>query len=283
MGSCISVPSDATNDKLTCAARKSQLQKIPQFYAIQDSFNSIEEVQQALRAEGLESSDLILAVDFTQSNEWSGKKSFGGKCLHNIDSKFMNPYQQVISIVGRTLEAFDDDRLIPAYGFGDGKTGGHSCFNFLGGSDTAKCQGFEQVLVTYNQIVPSLTLAGPTNFAPVIYKAIEIVKLERSYHILVIIADGQVTEQEKTAEALVEASKYPISIVVIGVGDGPWNLMEKFDDELPKRTFDNFQFVNFNQTLSSVPAGRNPDSAFACAALMEIPEQFKLIKQLGYI
>lgn len=34
-------------------------------------------------------------VDFTKSNMWTGEKSFGGRCLHDIDPKgvFMNPYQ----------------------------------------------------------------------------------------------------------------------------------------------------------------------------------------------
>jgi len=282
MGNCFSPSLPVGTHKRTAIASKTNaLQKIPGFYAIEDKFNSIQEVQKALRAEGLESSDLILGVDFTQSNMSTGKNSFGGKCLHHTDPHSLNPYQQVISIVGRTLEAFDDDKLIPAYGFGDQTTGGHSCFNFQ--QDQSKCQGFEEVLRRYNDMVPKLTLSGPTNFAPVIRKAIKTVQEEKSYHILVIIADGQVNKPEETAQAIVDASRYPLSIVVIGVGDGPWDLMEKFDDELPQRVFDNFQFVPFNKVMSSVPAGRDADSAFACAALMEIPEQYKLIKQLGYL
>mmetsp|Transcript_14106 Transcript_14106/g.29226 ORF Transcript_14106/g.29226 Transcript_14106/m.29226 type:complete len:275 (+) Transcript_14106:93-917(+) len=273
MGNCISpkLPADS--------------KEAPGFYAIADNYNTIQEVQAALRRVGLESSDLVIGIDFTKSNTWTGEKSFGGRCLHDTRrleyNGELNPYQQVISVVGRTLEAFDDDKLIPAYGFGDLYTKDKSCFPFF--PNDAPCEGFEGVLRRYNDIVPGISLAGPTNFAPVIRKTIEIVKQERSYHILVIIADGQVTNRRDTEAAIVEASHYPISIVVVGVGDGPWELMEEFDDELPERCFDNFQFVNYNTVMRSVPQGKNADAVFACHALMEIPEQYQLIKQLGYL
>lgn len=39
--------------------------------------------------------------------------------MHHIGDG-VNPYEQAISIIGKTLAAFDEDNLIPCFGFGDG-------------------------------------------------------------------------------------------------------------------------------------------------------------------
>lgn len=52
-------------------------------------------------------------------NFFTGKKSFRRLSLHHIGST-PNPYEQAISILGKTLSMFDDDNLIPCFGFGDG-------------------------------------------------------------------------------------------------------------------------------------------------------------------
>ncbi|KAL3856295.1 hypothetical protein ACJMK2_011066 [Sinanodonta woodiana] len=249
------------------------------FYAIEDHFTSFEEVSQACKKAGLENCGLIVGVDFTASNEWQGRKTFGGNSLHKIvGNKTSNPYQNVIRIMGCTLEPFDDDKQIPAFGFGDVQTGGESVFSFC--PDDTPCNGFSEVLLKYNDIAKKIHLSGPTNFAPLIKKGIEIVKKLNKYHILLIIADGQINEEDPTIEAIVEASKYPMSIVVIGVGDGPWDTMEDFDNHLPRRTFDNFQFVNYHKVTGKA---RRPETTFALHAMMEIPDQYKTIKQLGYL
>jgi hypothetical protein len=88
--------------------------------------------------------------------------------------------------------------------------------------------------------------------------------------------------KRENVEAIVEASHYPLSIVMIGVGDGPFEAMEEFDDELPHRLFDNFQFVNYTK-IAQLHAGdaAATDEAFAVAALQEIPDQYSLIQKLG--
>jgi len=151
--------------------------------------------------------------------------------------------------------------------------------------------GVEEALQRYREVAQVVNLAGPTSFAPVIREAIDIVREQQSYHILVIIADGQVTDPSpsgETARAIIEASQYPLSIIMVGVGDGPWQLMEQYDDELPARRFDNFQFVEFTKLCRQSRGTKDRsveamEARFALAALMEIPDQYSYIKRAGLL
>ncbi|KAK7271360.1 hypothetical protein RJT34_27184 [Clitoria ternatea] len=268
-------------------------QSANKYALITDNFTTLHQVTAALRKEGLESSNLILGIDFTKSNEWTGRISFNNKSLHAIGDT-PNPYEKAISIVGKTLAPFDDDNLIPCFGFGDATTHDQEVFSFH--SDHSPCHGFEEVLACYQKIVPNLKLSGPTSYAPVIEAAIDIVeKNHGQFHVLVIIADGQVTrsvntgdgelspQEEKTIKAIVDASAYPLAIVLVGVGDGPWEDMRKFDDKLPAREYDNFQFVNFTEIMSKSTSPSEKETAFALAALMEIPFQYKATIEFGLL
>ncbi|KAL7140641.1 hypothetical protein ABFS83_08G002500 [Erythranthe nasuta] len=271
-----------------------QKKKLDRRYSrIADNYNSLHEVTEALKHAGLESSNLIVGIDFTKSNEWTGKRSYNGRSLHHIGNG-LNPYEQAISIIGKTLAAFDDDNLIPCFGFGDASTHDQNVFSF--NSDDRFCNGFEEVLSQYREIVPNLKLAGPTSFAPIIEMAMTIVEQSGGqYHVLLIIADGQVTrsvdtengqlspQERKTVEAIVEASKFPLSIILVGVGDGPWDMMREFDDNIPARDFDNFQFVNFTEIMSKNAHQSRKETEFALSALMEIPSQYKATMELNLL
>lgn len=76
------------------------------------------------------------------------------------------------------------------YGFGDKTTKDQSIFPFY--PDGSPCRGVADAMKRYGEITPYIQLGGPTSFAPIIREAIDIVKEQQSYHILVIIADGQV-------------------------------------------------------------------------------------------
>lgn len=94
-----------------------------------------------------------------------------------------NPYEQAISIIGKTLSTFDEDNLIPCFGFGDGNsfagyviiaqdlmfivyntcliaalTHDKDVFSFY--HDERPCHGFEEALSQYREIAAQVNLAG---------------------------------------------------------------------------------------------------------------------------
>ncbi|KAG5527757.1 hypothetical protein RHGRI_028637 [Rhododendron griersonianum] len=220
--------------------------------------------------------------------KWTGSRSFNHRSLHHIGSG-LNPYEQAISIIGKTLSAFDKDNLIPCFGFGDASTHDQEVFSF--DPEERYCNEFEEVLRRYREIVPHLKLLGPTSFALVIEMAMSIVEESGGqYHVLLIVtrsvdtAHGKVSPQEQnTIDAIIKASEYPLSIILVGVGDGPWDTMREFDDNIPCRAFDNFQFVNFTEIMSKNVDPLRKQTEFALSALMEIPSQYKATLELSIL
>eukprot|EP00210_Caulerpa_lentillifera_P007125 g6817.t1 len=270
MGGCVSAP------------KQNETKQVEKYSRIGNNFKTLPEVQQALAQAGLEACQLIVGVDFTKSNLWTGKNTFNGRSLHAIDGG-SNPYQTAVTLIARTLESFDDDNLIPCYGFGDVTTQDRAVFSFLINNEPS--HGLQSIIQRYQQLAEVVTLSGPTSFAPLIKQAIrDVYNSGMRYHILLIIADGQVagTCAQETSQAIVDACKFPLSIVMVGVGDGPWDMMEHFDDDLPRRPWDNFHFVQLEKIIRN-PNLETPEmceAAFALEALMEIPFQYKMVINL---
>lgn len=62
-----------------------------------------------------------------------------------------------------------------------------------------------------------------------IEQAIEICKADpKQFYILVILTDGDVSDVELDMKALIKASNYPLEIIAIGFGDGPFKTMKIF-------------------------------------------------------
>ncbi|KAG2633537.1 E3 ubiquitin-protein ligase RGLG1-like [Panicum virgatum] len=256
------------------------------------NYGTLDQVKEKLQQVGLESSNLIIGVDFTKSNEWTGKHCFDGRSLHHLGDA-PNPYEQAIGIIGRTLSAYDEDNRIPCFGFGDTSTHDRSVFNFY--RDGRACNGVSEALQRYREIAPHIRLSGPTSLAPIIETATRIVEASRhQYHILLIIADGQVptrtrahsasypTEarsmnylEERTLQALIRASHFPLSIVLVGVGDVPWD--DRIHRHDNRRLFDNFQFVDFTEIMSRETSQTEKEDQFALEALRKIPAQYSAI------
>jgi len=264
---------------------------------IRDQYESLDDLKADLRKGGVDCVGLIVGIDFTASNRESGCRTYNGHSLHHLyEDGTKNAYESVVQTIMNTLltdrrastgdsvsVGIDDDGLVPMFGFGDSKSRDQTVFPVCpepGASTTAAA------LAAYRATMqdPSLRLSGPTSITPLIRKAIEIVKRTKQHHLLLIIADGQLTHFDRDMRTVAEASQYPLSITMVGVGDGPWDSMEALDDDMDVagRRFDNFQFVDYEKCRQF----SNPDirkAMFARNVLMELPEQSAAIQQLGLL
>ncbi|KAB2631509.1 E3 ubiquitin-protein ligase RGLG1-like [Pyrus ussuriensis x Pyrus communis] len=242
--------------------------------------NSLKAVTRPLAHVGFDSSKLIVGMDFTKFSDWAGEKSFNRRSLHHIGDS-PNPFEQAISTVGKTCALFDN--IIPCFGFGDATTYDNGVFSIC--PDGRHCDGFEEILTAYKKSVPSRRLAGPTSFAPIIEKATSIVeKSGGQFHVLLIITSGQLgVQKQNTFDAIVEASKFPLSIILVGVGDGPWDIVKKLGDSTPSRLFDNLQFANFTDIMTKNVPPSKKEAEFARAVLMKVPSQYKATRNFSML
>ena len=148
-----------------------------------------------------------------------------------------NQYETAIRSVVDIIADYDSDGLMPVLGFGarlppDGKV---SHEFFVNGHPTNPyCEGTSGVLAAYKACVSRIQLFGPTNFSPSINHVSSIAKnfLDGAhYFILLIITDGIITDMEETKEAIVAAAEYPMSIIIIGVGEADFGPMEDLDGD----------------------------------------------------
>lgn len=128
--------------------------------------------------------------------------------------------------------------------------------------------GIEGVVQAYRQCLPQLKLWGPTNFAPVINHAACFARQAlrqnmasvcswtiilliwknapvylafgkrtffcsclQQYYVLLILTDGVITDMDLTRIAVVEASRLPMSIIIVGVGGADFSAMEFLDSD----------------------------------------------------
>ena len=204
--------------------------------------------------------NLDIAIDYTASNNENPIP------LHNIDGVYKNDYEKAIESCGSILAYYDYDQLFPVYGFGGiphsqnfpGNMVSH-CFNINFQQDP-NIKGINNILSVYRQSLGRVTLAGPTFFTPILDKVIQEIKYdlrnrqeENHYYVLLILTDGNINDMQQTCDKIVEASYLPLSIIIVGIGNGDFSLMDILDGdkhplknsrgELRKR--DIVQFVQF--------------------------------------
>ena len=230
--------------------------------------------------------NLDIAIDYTASNNENPIS------LHNISEKYQNDYEKAIFSCGSILAFYDYDKLFPVYGFGGiphspgNRTNSVShCFNINFKNDP-NIEGIDNILTVYRQSLRKITLAAPTYFTHVINKVIEEIKNdlenkqeENHYYVLLILTDGVINDMSQTCDKIVEASYLPLSIIIVGIGNADFSLMDILDGdkyplknskgELRKR--DIVQFVRFEEFKKNNAIDSGTD--LTEEVLKEIPTQ----------
>uniref|UniRef100_A0A670IP47 Uncharacterized protein n=1 Tax=Podarcis muralis TaxID=64176 RepID=A0A670IP47_PODMU len=233
--------------------------------------------------------NFTVGIDFTGSN--GDPKS--PDSLHYISPNGINEYLTAIWCVGNVVQDYDTDKLFPAFGFGaqvppDWKVSHEFALNF--NPTNPYCQGIQGIVDAYRQALPQIRLYGPTNFSPIINHVARFAaqaaqqNTASQYFVLLIITDGEITDLDQTRQAIVNASKLPMSIIIIGVGSAEFNAMEFLDgdDGVLKSLSgepaarDIVQFVPFRRFQNA------PREALNQSVLAEVPKQLvSYFKMLG--
>ena len=248
---------------------------------IRNYYKTYNELEAALRLAGVESMQMVVGIDFSKSSGWTGEKSYH-KALHDTRGG-ETPYGKALCIMSSVVSRFDDNDIYPVYRFGYINTKNKSVLPLMySGKEDPHFEGFDGVWETYKRLASQIEMSGPTTFAPMIRQAIEISKeCGNQYMILILLTDGDVTDMDADMKALQEASNYPVSIVAVGLGDGPFKRMHILEDSISGRKFSNFHFVNF--TKMEAKNYGTPELMLATAMMQEIPYQYAFVKRLGYL
>ncbi|XP_037829182.1 copine-3 isoform X2 [Kryptolebias marmoratus] len=223
--------------------------------------------------------NFTIAIDFTGSN---GDPS-SPQSLHYINPVGSNEYLQAIWAVGNVIQDYNSTKMFPVFGFGARVPPSYQVsheFPINFNPTNPFSSGIEGVVWAYQQCLPQVKLWGPTNFAPIINHVACFAKqalhqhMAAQYFVLLILTDGVITDMDQTRFAIVEASRLPMSIIIVGVGGADFSAMEFLDSDdklllsptMEAAARDIVQFVPFRQFYGN-------STALAQSVLAELPDQ----------
>ncbi|CAH3117543.1 unnamed protein product [Porites lobata] len=178
--------------------------------------------------------NFTVGIDFTASN---GDPSHP-QSLHYINPSEPNEYVKALVAVGEVCQDYDTDKFFPALGFGalipPGMNVSHEFplnFNFA----NPYCNGISEIVLAYQNCIRQVHLYGPTNVAPIINHVIRFAEqaakesTASQYYVLLLLTDGVLTDMEDTKAAIIKASRLPMSVIIVGVGQADFKDMNELD------------------------------------------------------
>lgn len=223
-----------------------------------------------------------VAIDFTASNGVPTDP----RSLHFINPQKPNPYEIALKSVGDIISHYDPKEMYASFGFGailpPAQTVSHH-FPLNGNPHHPYCNGVEDLINCYRNILKQVILYGPTNFSPVIEATAEIARRNEdgnNYFILLVITDGIICDMDQTKKSIVKASLLPLSIIIVGVGSADFSAMNDLDSDDAilsaggkKASRDIVQFVPLNRFLTRDGNYVHSMVELAREVLFEVPGQ----------
>jgi len=236
--------------------------------------------------------NLVVGVDMTSSN---GDPN-SAHSLHSLDKRTReNAYTAAIRTVADILQDYDYDKKLLGLGFGANIGGVLShCFPLNGNASRPYCVGVEDLIENYRITLGQVKLSEPTRYSDLFKYTVDQFCQDKQgndeYTIVLLITDGGVTDFEETKEILVNSSNKPLSVVLVGVGDGDMGALTCLDSDRARLCSGRVQaerdIVQFVHMKKFLPSGRLDPSTYsqvldpaeakcklARAVLAEIPRQ----------
>lgn len=138
---------------------------------------------------------------------------------------------------------YDYDKLVPVFGFGakvkhpmlNTENKVHHCFPINCNFENPNLYQLDEIVKAYRNIMPYLQLSGPTKFAELMKESMDqcrdYKRMGTHYMILFILTDGEIHDKAEVIDLLIECNTLPISVIIVGIGEGEFKIMEELDDD----------------------------------------------------
>jgi len=165
------------------------------------------------------------------------------------------------------LQYYNTNKKINLFGFGGGiapyRERAAHCFAMNGNIFDPRVNDLEAAINHYKHCIGNnnVNLYGPTHFASILDNVNGLCEADlgsysnQKFQVLLIITDGVINDMNQTIDQIVRGSNNPLAIIIVGVGNADFGMMDKLDGDdeaLFSQTLrryaaaDIVQFVPFN-------------------------------------
>ncbi|WKX93637.1 hypothetical protein Q1695_011137 [Nippostrongylus brasiliensis] len=194
-------------------------------------------------------------------------------------SRFEADLQLAIRAIGGILRDYTPNRLFAAFGLG-AKTPPtfHEAHEFhLNFNIDPICRGLDGVIESFRKALSLVTPMRTAKFAPIVSYATRL--SHRSgfrglhYHVLTIFTRGTPTDLKEFSSAIAAASDAPLSVLIVGVGNGDFSHLVKLAAKRKEGTRSLLQFISLAEIVEPNDSISENRSRIAQKALRAVPEQ----------